>query len=191
MKNKALFLIIVLLVITPFLFAGKKDPARRAASDARAAYANELDKAMELMGYAPLTFTFGSYSSREPRVRTYNSPACVVCRAGDRTVLVIFDVGGPDDVERVLESVILPRAQEIQDLGFEYVELRSLVKSANYPTGIADFSVEKLAAFLRNGRNQNDPQREEAAANSWHTQAFCEKNGYVWTDGACHAKGYQ
>ncbi len=191
MKKKAPILIVLLLVISPCLFAGKKDPARRAASDARAAYANELDKAMELMGYAPLTFTYGAYSKREPRVTTYNSPACVVCRAGDRTVLVIWEVGGPDDVERVLESVIVPRIHGIQDLGFEYIELRSSVKSANFPTGIADFSVEKLGISLRNAGAQNDPRREEAAANSWHTQAYCEKDGYVWKDGACHTKAYK
>lgn len=30
--------------------------------------------------------------------------------------------------------------------------------------------------------------REEAAANSWHTQPYCEQDGFVWRDGGCHAR---
>jgi hypothetical protein len=27
----------------------------------------------------------------------------------------------------------------------------------------------------------------EAAAHSWHTQKYCEKDGFVWSNGECHA----
>lgn len=29
----------------------------------------------------------------------------------------------------------------------------------------------------------------EAKANSWHTEAYCEKDGYVWINNECHAGG--
>jgi hypothetical protein len=29
---------------------------------------------------------------------------------------------------------------------------------------------------------------EESKARSWRTQAYCEKDGYVWKDGVCHAR---
>jgi hypothetical protein len=31
----------------------------------------------------------------------------------------------------------------------------------------------------------------EAEANSWHTQLYCERDGFVWKDGVCHAQGYK
>jgi len=31
-------------------------------------------------------------------------------------------------------------------------------------------------------------RKREASARSWHTQAYCEKDGFVWRDGVCHAQ---
>jgi hypothetical protein len=31
--------------------------------------------------------------------------------------------------------------------------------------------------------------RSEAAARSWHTQKYCENDGFTWRDGECHADG--
>jgi len=33
--------------------------------------------------------------------------------------------------------------------------------------------------------------RSDAAANSWHTQKYCETDGFIWIDGACHAEGFK
>jgi len=30
--------------------------------------------------------------------------------------------------------------------------------------------------------------RSEAEASSWHTQAYCERDGFVWKDNSCHAR---
>lgn len=30
--------------------------------------------------------------------------------------------------------------------------------------------------------------QREAEARSWHTQGYCEKDGFVWKDGVCHAQ---
>ena len=30
--------------------------------------------------------------------------------------------------------------------------------------------------------------KSEAQAQSWHTQDYCEADGFVWKDGGCHAK---
>jgi hypothetical protein len=35
---------------------------------------------------------------------------------------------------------------------------------------------------------QGDAGRSEAAANSWHTEAYCEKDGSVWRDNSCHSR---
>jgi len=37
------------------------------------------------------------------------------------------------------------------------------------------------------GTSSGSLGRNEAAANSWHTQLYCEKDGFVWRDGVCHA----
>ncbi len=34
-------------------------------------------------------------------------------------------------------------------------------------------------------------KRSEAEANSWHTQKYCEDDGFIWIDGACHAAGFR
>ncbi len=36
--------------------------------------------------------------------------------------------------------------------------------------------------------NEESVSHREAEARSWHTQSYCEKNGFVWNDGECHAQ---
>jgi hypothetical protein len=41
------------------------------------------------------------------------------------------------------------------------------------------------------GQSSRSSKQLEAEANSWHTQKYCESNGFVWVDGACHVEGFR
>jgi hypothetical protein len=126
--------------------------AARAESDARAAYADELEKAMELQGIdlVPRTVGFGPYpNQRLPNVETYEHTGCGglgnPCFHGNRMVLTIWGFSGsPVNMLQFAKVVLIPRAQELNKLGFEYVELRSSDVSATFPEGVFDIPISRL-----------------------------------------------
>jgi hypothetical protein len=52
-----------------------------------------------------------------------------------------------------------------------------------------DGGVPEAGSASKAPRKEEKPlSPREAVARSWHTQAYCEKDGFIWKDGECHAQ---
>jgi Domain amino terminal to FKBP-type peptidyl-prolyl isomerase len=115
-------------------------------SDARRAFADAFARAIELDGWNTRCSAFG-YTDTSC-VSTTNKRACGFtpsgfhgfCRAGDRTVLVVW-VGPLSAMLNFARNEVEPRMSELRQLGFAWVELRSDQPSANFPDGVWDIPV--------------------------------------------------
>lgn len=82
------------------------------------------------------------------------------------------------------------RCEEELDKG-----LHCAASIASQPCSVPFTSMAPVEGFEKPGGEPIPPdskeeaaRKREAAANSWHVQSYCEKDGFVWKDGVCHAQ---
>lgn len=64
--------------------------------------------------------------------------------------------------------------------------------TAGYNLGASLFAIHFKERLLKDAVHDisREPGRTEAEANSWHTQAYCERDGFTWTNNECHKQEY-